>query len=145
MTGVTGAGQFTLLQAATPELARNKRLVFDMWRQAIEAGREEVADLYLTANYVDHNPNHVAGREAFKSVVAAQDDLPIETTIRAPIVAVVAEGDLVTLVTMREHPHPVRAGETYTSTWFDMYRIEGNRLAEHWDASARPGSVAPPR
>ncbi len=143
VTGVSGDAQLTLLQAATPELSRNKRLAFDLWRQAIDAGREEVADLTLTQNYIEHNPNHHSGREAFKSTIAARKDLPIEASIRAPLVAVVAEGDMVVLVTMREHPHPHRVGETYTSTWFDMYRIEGNRLAEHWDPATKPASAAP--
>ena len=24
-------------------------------------------------------------------------------------------------------------GETYYSTWFDLYRIDGGKIAEHWD------------
>jgi predicted SnoaL-like aldol condensation-catalyzing enzyme len=54
--------------------------------------------------------------------------------ITAPIVALVAEGEFVVLVTQREHPHPGREGLTYTTTWFDMYRIEGGRIVERWDA-----------
>jgi predicted SnoaL-like aldol condensation-catalyzing enzyme len=56
--------------------------------------------------------------------------------MRAPVVAVVAESDLVALVTMQEHPHPARAGRTYTTTWFDLFRIVDGRLAEHWDGTA---------
>ena len=56
-------------------------------------------------------------------------------TIHAPIVALIAERDLVVLVTMREHPHPARKGLTYTTTWFDMFRVAGGRLVEHWDAA----------
>jgi predicted SnoaL-like aldol condensation-catalyzing enzyme len=143
VTGVTGEGQLALLQAATPELAGNKRLVFDLWRQAIDAGREEVADQLIAETYIEHNPNHASGREGFKSIVAARPDLPTETSIRAPLVAFVAEGDLVVVATMREHPHPTRAGATYTSTLFDMFRIEDGRIAEHWDADVlAAGAVA---
>jgi hypothetical protein len=63
----------------------------------------------------------------------------------------VAEGDLVVQVLGQEHPHPARAGATYTTAWFDMFRIADGRLSEHWDASlitadtvgASPGSCAP--
>jgi len=25
----------------------------------------------------------------------------------------------------------------YTTTWFDMFRIEGGKIAEHWDAAPK--------
>jgi hypothetical protein len=39
--------QLSLLANADPALAGNKRLVFDVGRQLVNAGREEVVDLYL--------------------------------------------------------------------------------------------------
>ena len=60
------------------------------------------------------------------------------------MVAVVAEGDLVALVTMQEHPHPSRAGRTYTTTWFDMFRVADGRLVEHWDAATKTNAPAKP-
>jgi hypothetical protein len=39
---------------------------------------------------------------------------------------------------MQEHPHPLRADETYTTTWFDLFRIADGRLAEHWDPAVKP-------
>jgi predicted SnoaL-like aldol condensation-catalyzing enzyme len=140
VTGVSGARQLTLLEAAAPERANNKRLVFDLWRHVIDAGREEVADLYLAEDYIQHNPNAATGREGFKSFFAARDDLPIETSIRAPLVAMVAEGDLVVQAIALVHAHPSRAGETYTTTWFDMFRVADGRLAEHWDAAVKSAS-----
>jgi predicted SnoaL-like aldol condensation-catalyzing enzyme len=137
VTGVSGLAQFALLEAADPQLAGNKRLIFDMWRHVLDAGREELADLYLRPDYVEHNPNIAAGRDAFKAYFSRRDNLPIETTIRAPLVAMIAEGDLVVQAIMREHPHPSRAGETYTTTWFDMFRVADGRLAEHWDAAIK--------
>ena len=32
---------------------------------------------------------------------------------------------------------PKDATKKYTTTWFDMFRIEGGRIAEHWDAAPR--------
>jgi predicted SnoaL-like aldol condensation-catalyzing enzyme len=137
VTGASGAAQFALLNASRSQLAANKRLVFDMWRQIIDAGREEVADLYLHENYIQHTPNIATGRDAFKAYFSKRNDRPIETSLRAPLVAMVAEGGLVVQAIMLEHPHPIRAGESYTTTWFDMFRVVDGRLAEHWDASTK--------
>lgn len=136
--GVTGAAQEALLHASDPKLVANKRLVFDMWRNVIDAGREESADLYLDTGYIEHDPTAATGRDAFKRRVAAQKDRPVEATLRASVVSIVAEGDLVAVVTMMEHPHPVRPGRTYTTTWFDMFRIADGRIVEHWNPTLKP-------
>jgi predicted SnoaL-like aldol condensation-catalyzing enzyme len=141
VTGATGTEQLALLESSAPALANNKCLVFDAWRQILDAGREELADLYLERSYIEHNPNAATGRDAFKTFVSERAELPIETSIRRPLVAMVAEGDLVVQAIMLEHPHPTRGGKTYTTTWFDMFRIANGRVAEHWDEAV---TVAPP-
>ena len=140
VTGASGSAQYVLLSAADPALAANKRLVFDAWRQTAEAGRDELAGLYFKDGYVEHDPNWETGLRGLKSRVAAQADTAIETSLQYPLVALVAQGDLVVLVTAREHPHPALAGETYTTTWFDMFRIEDGLIAEHWDGASKPGT-----
>lgn len=140
VVGLTGSEQYALLQAANPTLAANKRLVYDMWRHLIDAGREEVASLYLAEDYLQHNPAVATGREAAINFFATLEDREIETSLRSPLVAMLAEGDLVLQVLKTEHPHPHRAGETYTSTWFDLFRIEDGRIAEHWDAGMKAGT-----
>jgi predicted SnoaL-like aldol condensation-catalyzing enzyme len=32
----------------------------------------------------------------------------------------------------------VNKGQKYTSTWFDMFRIENGKIAEHWDPATKP-------
>jgi len=146
VTGVTGAVQLALLESADSRLAANKRLVFDAWREIVDAGRADDVERYLDAGFIEHNPAAASGPEGFREYFAARTARPVEASIRAPIVALVAEGDLVVLVTMREHRHPSRAGRTYTTTWFDMFRVVDGRLAEHWDAATKPdASVDPAR
>jgi predicted SnoaL-like aldol condensation-catalyzing enzyme len=141
VSGARGTAQYALLEAASPELANNKRLVFDTWRQLVDAGREEVAELYLAEDYIQHNPNAATGRAGARAYFATRDDLPIETSLRQDLVAMIAEGDLVVQVLRVELPNPYRAGETYTTAWFDLFRIADGRLAEHWDAAVKPGTV----
>jgi len=143
VTGRSGRDQLALLAARDPALAANKRLVFDLTRELRDAGHEELTDRYLGADYIERSPIVGSGRDGFVAAIAAQPDLPIADSIRAPLVAMVAEGDLVVQITMQEHPHPSRAGATYTTTLFDMYRIADGRIVEHWDGAVKPGTVTP--
>lgn len=143
VTGAGGSAQLALLQAADPVLAANKRLVFDAWRQIVDAGREELVDLYLAPEYIEHSAVLAGGRAGFAAYAAATEDQPIATALRQPLVAMVAQGDLVVLVTGREFPHPHHAGRTYTTTWFEMFRIADGFIVEHWDGALRANAAAP--
>jgi predicted SnoaL-like aldol condensation-catalyzing enzyme len=57
--------------------------------------------------------------------------------IKASVVAIVAEGDLVMLSFVREMPDPVDKSKKYTTTWFDLFRIENGKIAEHWDSAEK--------
>jgi predicted SnoaL-like aldol condensation-catalyzing enzyme len=48
-----------------------------------------------------------------------------------------AEGDLVVLSFVRELADPKDPAKKYTTTWFDMFRIEGGKIAEHWDGAQK--------
>jgi hypothetical protein len=53
-----------LLKSDNQTLERNKKLVYDMWREFLEAGHIELADKYFDENYMQHNPNVATGRKA---------------------------------------------------------------------------------
>jgi predicted SnoaL-like aldol condensation-catalyzing enzyme len=140
VVGVEGAAQYAMVEDPDPALAANKRLVFDLWRNVVDAGHEEIADLYLADDYIEHNPNGATGRDGFKAYFATRPDKPIATSLGDPLVAMVAEGDLVVQIVRFVKPNPYKKGETYTTAWFDMFRIADGRLAEHWDADQKPGT-----
>jgi len=56
--------------------------------------------------------------------------------LNAPVVAVLADGDLVTVVTVAERKDS--KGQAYTTTWFDMWRIKDSKADEHWDPMVKP-------
>jgi predicted SnoaL-like aldol condensation-catalyzing enzyme len=45
----------------------------------------------------------------------------------------VTERDLVVLALRRELPDLEHEGQTYTTTWFDMFRVADGKIVEHWD------------
>ena len=133
VTGTTGLDQIAMLEAADPELMANKRLVFDTWRGLVDARHPAAAMEYLDEGYIQHNPNAATGREGVIAYFSSQPQGEIQDSINWPVVGIVAEGDLVAISFVRELPVPGSETETYTTTWFDMFRIEDNRIAEHWD------------
>ena len=137
VVGVQGLAQLDMLHNDDLRLANNKRLVFDTWRHIPEAGREELAELYLDPIYIQHNPNAVTGREGFVEYFSMRPDSAIETYLEDPLIAMVAEGDLVVQVLQEERPHPDRPGELYYIAWIDMFRVVEGRLAEHWDTASK--------
>src|SRR5881275_2042479 len=117
--------QEKLVASTDPQLAANKRLVYDFWREVFEGGHMELAEKYMAENYIQHNPNVATGRAAFVELFGKiRPPRPIQPKISAPLVAVTAEGDLVILSFAREAADPKDAAKKYTTTWFDMFRIE---------------------
>lgn len=125
--------QSVLLQSSDPQLARNKALSYDFFRIVLRGRRLDRAADFLAEEYIQHNPNVPTGRQGFidffTRVFGGQtrpipDDLP-------GLVAVQAEADFVTLSFVDTLTDST--GLSYTTTWFDMFRIANDRIVEHWD------------
>jgi len=132
------ASQSELLKSKNENLVRNKKLVYDMWREFLEGGHMEVADKYFDENYMQHNPNAATGRKAVVDFFSKfSKPQPIADSIKSSVVAIIAEGDLVMLSFVREMPDPADKSKKYTTTWFDLFRIENGKIAEHWDCAEK--------
>ena len=130
--------QKSWLNSNDPKLARNKKIVYDFWREVFEAGHLELAEKYMTETYIQHNPNVPTGRQGFINFFSKfRKPIPIVDTIKGPLIAIVAEGDLVVLVFKRELQEPKDNTKKYTTTSFEMLRVEGGKVAEHWDNATK--------
>jgi predicted SnoaL-like aldol condensation-catalyzing enzyme len=134
--------QAALLKSNDPKLAANKKLVFDMWRAIVQGGHTELAPQYFTEDYIQHNPNVPTGRDAMVAYMKQTRPVrPIEPKITFPVIAIMAEGDLVMLATVSYAPDPQNPGRKYAGTHFDMFRIENGKIAEHWDSVPKDPSM----
>jgi len=124
--------QLELLHSADRVLAANKKLVFDFWREVLQAHHADRAPEYVAEGYVQHDPNVATGRAAFVEVVGRLPREPVKATIDE-LVSIVAERDLVVLAFRSELPDLENEGQTYTTTWFDMLRIADGKIVEHWN------------
>lgn len=123
-----------LLASDDPQLAANKRLVYDWWREVFEAGHLELNAQYIVPDFIEHNPNVANGREGVEAFIASRGEpRPIQDRVEQELIAVMAEGDLVTLMFVMEYDHPEDSGQTYKTTWYDTFRVVDGMIVEHWD------------
>lgn len=135
--------QQALLQSDDPQLAANKKLLFDFWTQVFDTRDMSRAPDYMREDYMQHNPIAKTGRAPFMQIFGSMPKQEQEDYIK-DLVTIVAERDLVVLAFRRVCKHPTNEGETYTTTWFDMLRVEDGKIAEHWDFGTLPGQGNPP-
>jgi predicted SnoaL-like aldol condensation-catalyzing enzyme len=129
--------QLSMLKDKDPRLARNKRFVFDFWRIVYEGRHLDQAPQYMDEGYLQHNPNVPSGRAAFVALFTKKGaPLPIEPRIKMHVINIVADGPYVTVSTVRQMRDVKDPSHLYSTTWFDMFRIDDKGLiAEHWDPS----------
>ena len=129
-----------LFSSADPILHRNKQTAYFIMRDLLEANHWELAEKYLTEEYIQHNPLAESGRQSvidFFTKVLKVKSKPIPEKLSTPIVSVIAEGDLVMVSTLRVMKDPKDPSKTYTTTWFDVWRFVDGRAAEHWDCATK--------
>jgi predicted SnoaL-like aldol condensation-catalyzing enzyme len=134
-----------LFTSPDPKLNRNKQAALHIEKDLLESHRWAEADKWLTQKYIQHNPvaaSGLAGVVHFFVDVAKQQPLPLQNPTKIEVVAVQAEGDYVTVSTVR-HLKDAK-GNDYTTTWFDMWRFVDGKADEHWDPMALPGPPPAP-
>jgi predicted SnoaL-like aldol condensation-catalyzing enzyme len=82
-----------------------------------------------------HNPVVPTGRKGFMRFFAALGSpIEIQPTIQEPVIAIVAEKDMVIISFVVKKQEPAKPG-LYTTTAFDMF--QNGLIAEHWDSELK--------
>ena len=124
--------------------AKRGQLVYDLWREVFEVAPHcrvrrpsTLAESYIRAQPARAD-RPAALVEFFTRV--RKPFAPIEARIKAPLVALVAEGDLRACSSFaRECADPKDATKKYSTTWFDIVpRSRTCKIAEHWDPAPKP-------
>jgi predicted SnoaL-like aldol condensation-catalyzing enzyme len=127
--------------ARANDLEDNKRLVRNLIEEAFNGRQPAAADKYLAETYIEHNPRLPQGLAGQKQFVAGV--LARSSDYRGEIQDLIAEGDRVMAriqwTGTQDSPSqglPPSARKISFAT-ADIFRVEGGKLAEHWDVVDR--------
>lgn len=103
----------------------NKKLVMTFYQKLIGDKDVSAIDLYLSPDYITHNPQMQNGREALKN--AFNKDFSNAPKIKIDFRNVAADGNFVFLHMKMQNP----AGKYEAVA--DIFKVENNKIVEMWD------------
>lgn len=108
------------------KLERNKKIVTALYNAALNEKDFDKARQYLGDKYTQHNPVAADGPEGLKGFIGfLKAKFPNN---KSEIKRIFAEGDYVIV-----HVHAVREPGTRGNAIIDIFRLEGDKVVEHWD------------
>ena len=117
------------------KLNTNKQVAYHIEKDLLQCNHWDEADKWLTPEYIQHNPLVTSGRDNVVKFFGSRPKAATCDKLTAPVVSVLADGDLVTVVTVANRKDS--KGNPYTTTWFDMWRIKDGKADEHWDPQTK--------
>ena len=104
----------------------NKKIVNEFYEQAINKKDFEAASKYLGPRYIQHNQRAADGAEGLKNFIRfLREKFP---DAHSEIKRTFAADDYVIL-----HVHAVREPGTHGMAVVDIFRLQNNKIVEHWD------------
>jgi predicted SnoaL-like aldol condensation-catalyzing enzyme len=124
-----------LFHSKDKKLDRNKQAAYHIEKDLLEANHWDEAGKWLTDQYLQHNPNAKSGLAGVVAFFSSRKPIPVPEHLGSKVVFVSAEGDYVTVATVRELKD--KSGAPYTTTWFDTWRFVNGKADEHWDCAEK--------
>lgn len=124
-----------LFHSKDKKLDRNKQSAYHIEKDLLEANHWSEANKWLTERYIQHNPNAKSGLAGVVAFFSQRKPTPVPEHLGAKVAFVNAEGDYVTVATVREMKD--KAGNPYTTTWYDTWRFVDGKADEHWDIDVK--------
>ena len=129
-----------LFHSKDPKLNRNKQAAYHIEKELLECNEWDKAGMWLTKAYHQHNPQANSGLDGvvyFFTQVLKRKPTPCPEKMTGKVVAVIAEGDYVTVLTPRVLKDPKDPSQTYATSWFDTWRFVDGKADEHWDPATK--------
>ncbi|GAB5446452.1 nuclear transport factor 2 family protein [Gymnodinialimonas sp.] len=112
---------------AQADVAANRQLVLDMLEYVFAARDPDAVQTYFTEDYIQRNPMLPSGSATIEAFLSRPVDPDAPVPPPTELHRIFGEGDLVAT-----HSTYYNFGPT-PMVAFDVFRIEGGRIAEHWD------------
>jgi predicted SnoaL-like aldol condensation-catalyzing enzyme len=137
----------SLFTSPNRTLNRNKQAALRIQRELLKCNEWARAGEWLTDKYIQHNPVAASGlkgvQDYFVNIAKRQPTRPcpaLSANDANAVVAVIAEGEYVTILTKRSVPYADNPSQSYTTTWFDTWRFVDGKADEHWDPATLPAA-----
>ena len=106
---------------------QHKQLILDFYSKVIGQGNTDLANLLISENYIQHNPLVKSGRGGFMEFLNMLKKMPKPEDPQKPFMRIITEDEYVAV-----HLQIKFMGQE--NAVVDLFRIENERVAEHWDA-----------
>ncbi len=116
----------TAAQAQSTQQEKNKQLVTSAYQRIFGKLDSTAVDEFMSKDFLQHNPTIADGQAGVKALVKMLGSRGVPTQ-KIEFKHVIAEGDIVIL-----HSRYEMAGKEMR--FIDIYRIENDKIVEHWDA-----------
>ncbi|QND49333.1 SnoaL-like domain-containing protein [Rhizobium lusitanum] len=113
-------------RAYSPEEQKNKEIVLDFYQKALNDKDFEAASKYL-GKYIQHNPLAADGPEGLRGFIEFLKKTYPHS--KSEITRVMVDGNYVIL-----RVHAIREPGDRGSAIVDIFRVENNKIEEHWDS-----------
>jgi predicted SnoaL-like aldol condensation-catalyzing enzyme len=124
-----------LFKDKNAKLNAMKQVAYHIELDLLQCNHWDEAGKWISERYIQHNPQVASGLANVVKYFGSRPKTPTCDKLNLPVVAVLADGDLVTVMSAREYKDS--AGQPYTSTWFDTWRIVNGKADEHWDPATK--------
>lgn len=117
-------------------LEANKQVVRQLMSRLFDPATGDTPETraLMTETYIQHNPNFADGPESIMQFLHTQKARDMFETVKfAGEPLMIAQGDYVAMMQPVHRDKGDGSGETFVSFWFDLWRMEDGRAAEHWD------------
>jgi predicted SnoaL-like aldol condensation-catalyzing enzyme len=115
VSGLAGSAQET-----------NKQIVAQFYQKALNEKDFPAAESYLGAKYIQHNPLAQDGKDGLKNYIGYLKKTYPQS--HSEIKRMIADGDYVVV-----HVNSVLEQGTKGRAIIDIFRLENNKICEHWD------------
>ncbi|MCX4140673.1 nuclear transport factor 2 family protein [Paraburkholderia nemoris] len=140
-----------LAASPSPEVTAIKRLLIEFEAELSRMVRDntvqekvvEVMTRFIADDYIQHDPNAPGnGRER---LIEHFRRVPLAGVTPPPVVSVIVEGELGTVMFKEPTPDPTAPGQTYDWYMITVFRVRNGKLAEHWSTFKKMADPFPPK
>ena len=110
----------------------NKAIVGDFYTTVLIGRDVDAAPRFLRPDYIQHNPEVPTGLKGFMDTFRARFAQQLPPDYKRELLNIIGEDDMVVVYVRQTWTG--RDGQHHQALGFDMFRVQDDKIAEHWDA-----------